>query len=375
MGVSMTGNDDDKQPRRNPWGQQPQNRGPWGQGPNSSPQGDGPDLEALLRQAKSMFGQGGGSESRMIFAVVLIALFVWIGSGVFKVDTGENAVIKRFGAMSRTQGQPGLGYHLPWPIETVTKLNVMLDRRTQVGFTDGGYGSGQKRDMPEESLMLTADANIVDIDVVVLWNILEAEKFLFSIRNPEQTIKRVAESAIREAVGQTRLQTIITEGRDDVAVRIQKIMQSILDSYKSGVSIKQVLIQEATVHPEVLAAYNDVAASRQDAERYQNEATIYRNDIIPKARGEAIKMRQEAEAYKQDVIARATGDAQRFTKILEAYRTGKDVTRDRFYIETMEQVLLHSNRVIIDQKDGSQGAIPVLPLDIKRAPLPQDGVQ
>lgn len=370
----MTGNDD-KQPRRNPWGQQPQNRGPWGQGPSGGQENnDGPDIEALLRQVKGAFN-GGESDGRMIFIGILVALGVWLASGVYRVEPGENAVVKRFGALDRTQGQPGLGYALPWPIETVTKLNVMLDRRTQVGFLDGSYAGGNKRDVSEESLMLTADANIVDIDVVVLWNITEAEKFLFSIRNPEQTIKRVAESAIREAVGQTNLQTIITEGRDDVAVRVQKLMQSILDSYKSGVAIKQVLIQEATVHPEVLAAYNDVAASRQDAERFQNEATIYSNDIVPKARAEATRTRLEAEAYKQDVIAKATGDAQRFTQILDAYRTGKDVTRDRFYIETMEQVLTKSNRIIIDQKEGSQGAIPVLPLDIKRSTLSQDPVQ
>lgn len=367
----MTGNDDGKQPRKNPWGQQPQNRGPWGQGP--TPQGDGPDIETLLRQAKGVIG--GGPDSRIILFAAIIALVVWLGSGIYRVEPGENAVVKRFGALERTQGQPGLGYALPWPIETVTKLNVMLDRRTQVGFLDGGYAGGNKRDVAEESLMLTADANIVDIDVVVLWNITEAEKFLFSIRNPEQTIKRVAESAIREAVGQTNLQTIITEGRDDVATRIQKLMQSVLDTYKSGVAIKQVLIQEATVHPEVLAAYNDVAASKQDAERFQNEATIYRNDIIPKARGEAIQMKQQAEAYKQDVIARATGDAKRFQSILEAYRTGKDVTRDRFYIETMELVLLNANRVILDQKPGTQGAVPVMPLDIKRAVTPQNPVQ
>ncbi|NBX66350.1 MAG: FtsH protease activity modulator HflK [Proteobacteria bacterium] len=367
----MTGNDDNKQPRRNPWGQPPQNRGPWGQGP--TPDNGGPDIESLLRQAKGVIG--GGPDSRFILFAIIIAVLVWLGSGVYRVEPGENAVIKRFGAIDRTQGQPGLGYALPWPVETVTKLNVMLDRRTQVGFLDGGYPGSNKRDVTEESLMLTADANIVDIDVVVLWNITEAEKFLFSIRNPEQTIKRVAESALREAVGQTNLQTIITEGRDDVAVRIQKLMQSVLDSYKSGVAIKQVLIQEATVHPEVLAAYNDVAASRQDAERYQNEATIYRNDIIPKARGEAIQMKQQAEAYKQDVIARATGDAKRFTQILEAYRTGKEVTRDRFYIETMELVMLNANRVVLDQKAGTQGAVSILPLDIKRAPLPQDATQ
>lgn len=367
----MTGNDDNKENRRNPWGRQPQDNGPWGQhGGNGAPSGNnGPDIDAILRRARNTFSSG-GDNTRGIMAAVVIALVLWLASGVYRVEPGENAVIKRFGALDRTQGQPGLGYHLPWPVETITKLNVMLDRRTQVGFIDGSYSGSEKTDVPEESLMLTADANIVDIDVVVLWNIAEAEKYLFSIRSPEQTLKRVAESAIREAVGQTRLQSIITQGRDDVAVRIQQIMQTILDSYKSGIAVKQVLIQEATVHPEVLDAYNDVAASRQDAERYQNEAAIYRNDIIPKARGEAIKMKQDAEAYKQDVVARAKGDAERFTKILEAYRSGKDVTRDRIYIETMEKVIGAASRTIIDQKEGAQGVVPIMPLDGPRRAAP-----
>lgn len=365
----MAGNDDSKKDgRRNPWGRPSSDKAPWGQ--NSSSSGgnkdNGPDFEEILRRAKINIGNPFGRDGRGVFFIIGIALVLWLASGIYRVESSENAVIKRFGDYARTQASPGLGYHLPWPIETVSKLNVTLDRRIQIGFSDSGYASAQRRDVAEESLMLTADANIVDIDVVVLWNISEAEQFLFSIRNPEQTIKRVAESAIREAVGQTRLQTIITQGRDEVAVRIQKLMQAILDSYKSGVSIRQVLIQEATVHPEVLEAYNDVAASRQDAERFQNEATIYRNDIIPKARGEAIKMTQDSEAYKQEVIARASGDARRFTEILEAYRSGKDVTRDRFYIETMEIILSSANRMIIDQEAGSAGVVPILPLDIMR---------
>lgn len=365
----MTSNDD--QPgRRNPWGRPPSDNGPWGQTPPPSKNTpEGPDFDEILRRARiAIQGDGRGIA---FFAVLVIAL--WLASGVFRVQTDENAVIKRFGDYTRTQVHAGLGYHMPWPIETVTKLNVTLDRRVQIGFSDATLNNNndrQRRDVADESLMLTADANIVDIDVVVLWNIAEAEQYMFNIRNPEQTIKRVAESAIREAVGQTRLQQIITEGRDDVAVRIQAIMQGMLDSYGSGVAIKQVLIQEATVHPEVLEAYNDVAASRQDAERFQNEATIYRNDIIPKARGEAIKMRQDAEAYKQDVIARAQGDAKRFTETLESYRTGKDVTRDRIYIETMEKVLGNANRLIIDQKVGGSGAVPYLPLDMIRRNTP-----
>lgn len=371
----MTGNDDQK---RNPWGRPPSGQSPWGENNNKQNQkhtdrdsNQGPDLDDLLRRARASFNNPLGNNGRGVFIAVLIAILLWVASGIYLVDTSENAVITRFGNYTRTQTLPGLSYHMPWPIEAATKLNVTLDRRVQIGFSDTGYANASRRDIAEESLMLTADANIVDIDVVVLWNVAEAEKYLFNIRNPEQTIKRVAESAIREAVGQTRLQSIITQGRDDVAVRIQKSMQAILDGYKSGVAIKQVLIQEATVHPEVLEAYNDVAASRQDAERFQNEATIYKNDIVPKARGEAIKMLQDAQAYKQEVIARAEGDAQRFSEILEAYRQGKEVTRDRLYIETMEIILSNANRMVIDQEAGSSGVVPVLNLDnMKRAPEP-----
>lgn len=362
----MTGNDDHKDSKRNPWGRPPSDNSPWGQNRPQREDQPGPDLEEMLRRARANLGNPFGADGRGLFIIIGLALLVWIGSGIYRIDSSQNGVIKRFGDYTRTEVQPGLGYHLPWPIETVTKLNVTLDRRIQIGFSDSGYAGAKRSDVAEESLMLTADANIVDIDVVVLWNVAEAEHYLFAIRNPEQTIKRVAESAIREAVGQTRLQTIITQGRDDVAVRIQKLMQSILDSYKSGVAIKQVLIQEATVHPEVLEAYNDVAASRQDAERFQNEATIYKNDILPKARGEAIKMQQDAEAYKEEVIARAEGDAQRFTQILDAYRSGKEVTRDRMYIETMEIILSNANRMIIDQEAGSSGVVPILPLDMMR---------
>lgn len=373
----MSGNENETPPgkRSNPWGNpnagnQSPVQGPWsgGRGGNNggTPQrgGDMPDIDAALRELHARLGGNGGG--RIIGMILLAILGVWLLSGIYRIDPAENGVIKRFGEHVRTQTQPGLGYHLPWPIENLTKVNITAERRVQIGFNDAPGGA--RRDIPAESLMLTSDANIVDIDVVILWNIDNAENYLFNVRNVDQAIKQVAESAIRTEVGQARLQSIITEGRNDVAASIQKNMQSILDSYKSGVAIKQVLILEATVHPDVLEAYNDVAASRQDAERFQNEAMIYRNDILPKARGEAIRMEQAAEAYRQDVIARAKGDAERFTQVLDAYRTGKDVTRDRMYIETMENVLSNANRMVIDQ-GGTGGLMPYLSLDnIKRAP-------
>jgi len=371
----MTGNDNQKNSgKRNPWGQSGSDdltpnrpdRGPWGAPRPTGPGHDDgmPDFQEFLNQARNMFSGGG----RLVAMLLLLGLAIWLGSGIYRVQPGENAAIKRFGDLVRVQKQAGIGYHLPWPVETVNKINVTMDRRVQIGFSDTG-SSSSRRDLSDESLMLTADANIVDIDVVILWNISESEKYMFNIRDPESTIKHVAESAIREEVGQTRLQSIITEGRNDVATRIRKTMQGILDSYESGVAVNQVLILEATVHPDVIEAYNDVAAARQDAERFQNEAMIYRNDILPKARGEAIKMEQDAEAYAQDVVARSKGDAQRFTEILAGYRSGKDVTRDRFYIETMEQILGRANRMIIDQDGSNHGVVPYMSLDnLKRQP-------
>ncbi|HEY8963545.1 MAG TPA: FtsH protease activity modulator HflK [Alphaproteobacteria bacterium] len=374
----MSGNDNQKDSgKRNPWSL-PNNQGPddrdspkggWSpRGPRQDDQNDLPDFQDFLNQIRGIFSGGG----QVVLLLIALLAILWLGSGIYRVQPGENAVIKRFGAVMRAQVQPGLGYHLPWPIESATKLNVMIDRRIQIGFSDNGVSSS-RNDNPAESLMLTADANIVDIDVVVLWNIAEAQDYLFTIRGQENTIKQVSESAIREVVGQTRLQSIITDDRNNVAERIRKTMQGVLDSYKSGVAIKQVLILEATVHPDVLEAYNDVAAARQDAERFQNEATIYRNDILPKARGEAIKMEQDAEAYASQAVSRAKGDAERFTETLDGYRSGKDVTRDRIYIDTMEEVLSNANRLVIDQEGGGAGVLPYLSLDAIRKSQETEG--
>lgn len=369
----MPWNKDDKNGGKNPWGnagggkKPSNNHDPFGKN-RSGGQGSGPehpDLEDLLRKTRENFGNGFLPQKSLIFFGILIAVILWLSGGVYRIQPGEHAVIQRFGEYTRTQDQPGLGFHMPYPIETSEVLNVTLDRRINIGFEERGFsriGSTQKMDIPAESLMLTADANIVDIDVVVLWNIGEADKFLFNIKEQEDTLKKTAESAIREVVGQTNLQPIITEGRDDVAARIKTVMQETMDAYGSGIAIKQVLIQGATVHPDVIEAFDDVVAAIQDAEKYQNEATIYKNDILPKARGKAIQMLQEAEGYKQSQIAKATGDAQRFEDVYNAYLTGKDVTKERIYIETMESVLRNAKKTIIDQENGGQGVVPYLPL-------------
>lgn len=354
----------------------PNGKNPWGQGPNKpsntnrpsdTERSNVPDIDALLQKAKGNFnfGNNQGGEGKVIVVGLAVVAALWLASGFYRVLPNENAVIQRFGELNRTQTQSGMGYRMPWPIESLTKVNVTEDRRLTIGFSDyaGRSTTSARNDIPEESLMLTADANIVDIDVVVIWNIDNAHDYLFNIRSQEDTIKRVAESATREIVGQTNLQPIITTGRESVGQRIRELTQETLNSYGSGVAIKQVLIQDATVHPDVTEAFDDVVAAAQDAERFQNEATIYRNDIIPKARGEAIRMIQESQGYKESRIARSEGDAERFIQLYDAYAGGRDVTRERIYIETMEEVLQGTDKTIIDQENGGQGVLPYLPLN------------
>jgi membrane protease subunit HflK len=362
--------DDRKKKKKNPWGGEIDNggRNPWG---GSGSHGNGeppPDLDEMLRRAQDNFknvipqGIGGG---RFLLLGVLGLIALWLASGLFIVVPGENGVIQRFGAWSRTQANEGLGYHLPWPVESVTKVNVTEVRRLGIGFVErySRAGAASKQDLPDESLMLTSDANIVDLDMEVQWNIKSAEQFLFNIKDQENTIKKVAESAIREVVGQTQMFPIITQARTEVAQRVREIMVQNLDQYQSGVNIMQVLIQQAEVHPDVQDAFQDVQSAKQDAEDVQNRAGAYREDILPKARGKAIQMKQGAEAYKQTVIARAKGDADRFNSVYNAYLKGQDVTKKRIYIETMENVLQNAQKIILDQNGEGSGVVPYLPLN------------
>lgn len=329
--------------------------------------GNEPDLDQLLRQIKNDFGNivpggiGGGAIGLIIGAILLVA---FISLCTFIVQPGEQAVVQRFGAYERTKTTEGLGFKFPNPIEKVTSVNVNEIRRMNIGFAERFTRSGTNaiQDIPEESLMLTSDRNIVDLDLVIQWNIDSAEDFLFNIHNQENTIKKVSESAIREAVGQTNMLPIITTERDAVAQRTKAIIQANLDKYRSGININQVLIQRAEVHPDVQKAFQDVQSAKQDAEDVQNRAQAYREDILPKARGAAIELVQTAKGYRDSKIAIATGDADRFNSIYEAYLNGKDVTRERIYIETMEDVFKNANKIILD-KDGGNGVVPYLPLD------------
>lgn len=358
--------------KSNPWGR-PGNDGPGRNGPRGGGSGGGygggepPDIDEMLRKAQENFRSmmpGNMKGGLVLFIAVLVIAGLWLASGFFVVNPGEHAVVQRFGKWSHTIAEPGLGYHFPTPIETVEIVNVEEIRKMNIGFNEAfsRSGDGSIRDVPEESLMLTSDRNIVDLDLVIQWNIKSAEDYLFQIRDQENTIKKVAESAIREVVGQTFMFPVITTGRAAVADSARLIIQDNLDDYNSGISVKQVLIQMAEVHPEVQDAFQDVQSAKQDAEDIQNRAEAYREDILPRARGQAIQMLQEAQAYKQSTVAKASGDADRFNSVYQAYLSGEDVTKERMYIETMENVLSNAQKIILDEQGGS-GVVPYLPLN------------
>ena len=379
----MSQDDDNSGKKRpNPWGNTSDNKGgrklraiPSGNKSGGSGgdggKGNGPqDLGDLLKDLQNMLAEIIPGNLRGGIALLLLVgtvLVLWLSSGLYIINPGEHGVVQRFGAWSRTKDAEGLGYHWPSPIEKVTKVNVNQQRSMSIGYTENraySYtkGSSIKQAVHNESLMLTSDRNIVDLQMALQWDIKSAEQFVFEIRDQENTIKKVAESAIREVAGQTDMFQIITTGRAQIEAKVKDIIQSNLDEYNSGVNIKQVLIQKAEVHPDVQQAFQDVQSARQDAEDTENIARAHREKILPEARGRAIKLLQEAEAYKQSKEAQATGDANRFSAIYNAYLKGKDVTKERIYIETMESVLSNAEKIIMDSSAGN-GVVPYLPLD------------
>jgi len=296
-----------------------------------------------------------------LFLGLILLVAIWAFSGLYRVLPDEQGVVLRFGKFVSTT-QPGLNYHIPYPVETVLTPKVTKVHRVDIGFraaSDTGRTSGID-DVSEESLMLTGDENIVNIDFSVFWVIKDAGKFLFKIQSPVVTVKAAAETAMREVIAKSKLQSILTEGRSKIEIETQEIAQSLLDEYESGIQITQVQTQKADPPDEVIDAFRDVQAARADMERAKNEAEAYQNDVIPRARGEAAKILQEAEAYKKQVVAAAEGEASRFVAIYNEYAKAKQVTQERMYLETMEKVLADIDKVIIDRKAG--GVVPYLPL-------------
>ncbi len=350
-----------------PWGQGP--KGPWGSGPQ--PVGPRPpDLEDLLRRGQDRLQQllpGGHLSGLGIALIVIGAIAIWGLSGFFRVQSEELGVVLRFGKHVRTV-QPGLRYHLPYPIETVLLPKALRVNAISIGMTlidDPSRRGRTMRDVPEESLMLTGDENIVDVDFTVLWRIKldGVGDYLFNIQNPEGTVKAVAESAMREVIGRSNIQPILTGARTTTEQGVQQLMQKTLDSYGSGIQITQVQMQKVDPPAQVIDAFRDVQAARADLERLQNEAQTYANRVVPDARGRAAQITQAAEGYKQQAVAEARGQSARFLKVYEEYKKAKDVTRERIYLETMERILGSSDKLIYDGSATSgQGVVPYLPL-------------
>jgi len=355
-------------------------QGPWGGGGAGGSGGGGrppPDIEEMLRKGQERVKNilpGGGASPKIIILLVVLAVVAWLLSGFYRVQPGQQGVALVFGKVWKTTA-PGLDINFPVPIGEVLTPQVDLSRRVDIGFRGAGEvtrGRNTERDVLEESLMLTGDQNIVDMDFTVFWKIKNAGDYLFNIRGQENTVKIVAESAMREVVGQTRFDRAVTTGREDIQDKTRQLMQTILDQYKSGIEITNLQLQKSDPPSEVIDAFNDVQRARQDRDRLRNEAEAYANSVVPVARGEAERDIKQAEAYREQQIQEAKGEADRFTSVYDAYKIAPEVTRRRMYLETLGEVLGSARKVIIDQKGGASGVIPYLPLPEVQKRLERD---
>lgn len=342
----------------------------WGNNGNRNKNSGPPDLDELWRRLNQrlngMFGnrntEGGGGFSSggagggNLLGLLLGALFlVWVASGFYIVDTGQRGVVLRFGKYIETT-EPGPRWHLPWPIESREIVNI-----DQVRTVEIGYRNNVKSKVLRESLMLTDDENIIDLQFAVQYILKDPEEFLFVNRAPEDTVLQVAETAMREIVGKNRMDFVLYEGRAEIATRAKVLMQQILDRYKTGISISQVTLQNIQPPEQVQAAFDDAVKAGQDRERLKNEAEAYSNDVVPRASGLASRLKEEAAGYKQAVIANAEGEASRFSQIVTEYQKAPQVTRQRMYLDTMQTVMNNTSKVVVDQKGGN--SLLYLPLD------------
>ncbi len=396
----MAWNNNGNEPTPGPWGApggrpgdgkrtppKGENRGPWG-GSGGGPNTGLPDLDQLIARVNnglrgilppgsgfrpglpSRFPRSGG---RGLLLLGLLAAAVWLATGFYRVEPDEQGVVLRFGAFNRTS-LPGLNYHIPWPVEaaltpSVTRINrvevgfsprqsVSVQRMTSRGLVDGGPDGAQS--IPAESLMLTGDENIIDIDFAVFWKVRDAGDYLFNTRDPDDTVKQVAESEMREVIGRTPIQPALTEARAQIETDVRTGMQAVLDQYKSGVEITQVQLQKVDPPADVIESFRDVQRANTDAETARNQAESYRNDIVPRARGDASRLVAEAEGSKQASVAEAGGQAQRFGSIYAAYKAAKDVTLRRLYIETMQALVSRTPTTVLDA--GVKAPLPLLNL-------------
>ena len=351
-GTPPSGDDGDggrKDPPRRPTG---------GGGPRGPRGPGGPDLGAGLddvrRRLNGLFG-GGSIGPGVLAAIAGAVLALWAASGFYQVQPSEVAVVTRFGAYDRSE-TPGLQYHLPWPIEAVEKVPF-----TTVNRIDIGGGGTTDTDIPQESLMLTGDENIIDLNFSVIWKVSDPQRYLFATRNPAEAVKAVAESAMREAVGKNELQPILTTGRGQLQSQTAEIMQRTLDSWGAGIRVMEVQIRSVNPPNEVNAAFRDVQSAGQDRDSAVNEADAYRNRVVNEAKGDAAKIIQSAQGYREQSVREATGDAARFNSIYNEYRASPVATRERLYLETMEQVLANSKKVVISGGKGVTAPVILSP--------------
>ena len=341
----------------------------WGNKNSGGP----PDLEAVLRDLNKKItelfggkgggtgGAGGGSGGGQktlgggIGLIVVIVLLIWIASGFYIVDASQRGVVLRFGKFAEAT-QAGPRWHLPYPIETVEVVNLSQVRTVEVGYRDN-----VKNKMLKESLMLTDDENIIDIQFAVQYFLKDPADYLFNNRMPDENVRQAAETAIREIVGKSKMDFVLYEGREQVAAATTKLIQEILDRYKSGILVSKVTMQNTQPPEQVQAAFDDAVKAGQDRERQKNEGQAYANDVVPQAKGAAARLLQEAEGYRQRVVANAEGDASRFKQVLVEYEKAPVVTRERMYIDMMQQILSSTSKVLVDQKAGNN--LLFMPLD------------
>ena len=344
----------------NPWESGGNN--PWGGGSSGNK-----DLEDSIKKAKEKFGKFKIGGPRNISILIIVALIIWLATGFYRVEPDEQGIELLFGKWNQVTTEPGLHYFFPTPIgktmtpkvESIRKINVGYRSASELGFSS----NSSDRNVLEESLMLTGDQNIVDVNFTVLYKIKDAGKFLFKLRNPETTVKDMSESVMREVVGQRDLEFLLTGGRQEVEQVVRADLQEILDEYESGILVQSIQLQSVNPPALVIDAFDEVQRARQDKEKLVNEANSYLNKIVPNARGDAAKLVQEATAYKEQVIKQAEGVAQNFIDVYNSYKTTKYVTRQRIYLETLTEVLEGPNKIILDSTGEGQGVVPYLPLN------------
>jgi membrane protease subunit HflK len=345
----------------------------WGKNKNDGP----PDLDEIMRKLNQkiagLFGgkPGGSDESRPpgppragaigggLLVLGAVGLVVWLGTGFYIVEEGKRGVVLRLGKYSETTS-PGPRWHWPYPFESREMVNISAVRTVEVG-----YRNSQKSKMPQEALMLTKDKNIVDVQFAVQYDVKDPEDFLFNNRmdaDAVDSVRQVAETAIREVVGKSDMDFVLNEGRGEISSRVQRLMQQILDRYRSGIQVRSVTMQNAQPPEQVQSAFDDAVRARQDREKFKNEGETYRNARIPEARGLAQRLIEEANGHKARVVANAKGDTARFREVLQQYEKAPQVTRERIYLETLQQIMERSSKIMVDQKSGN-GSLLYLPLD------------